>query len=362
MKLGRVMGFALMAFAGVAGAALAACGPPAEPQTGPHPGPAPSQSAPAAPTSGGGIVAPAPGETRLLAGRLLVKLPEGATVVARQRSIMSAEESSEEETRALLEPGSGGMARFVLLARELFATSTGDVVADARTFVKEDSEETYDVTPAALGGGAGVGVAWFTPQGRAPVSEGPVLVRGALVRMPDDSLVALSFFVLPQMRGEVAAYRAKAEGIVRSVRNGGKRLATRTDVKLESGTGATLFVRLPRPAVITTQQGPDFIVHRARTLAKVGEHPSTLGVYFGGHPSYQHKQAEDEKIQVAISPASFLGQSVDWHDWGSPTHRTAEVMAKLGDHDVVHLWVSGDPASVAQLKKTAETAKIEARK
>src|SRR5512136_940564 len=61
---------------------------------------------------------------QLLGGRLTVRMPAAARVEPRQRSIMSAAESGEEETRVVLD---AGPERLVLLASELFARFEGDL-------------------------------------------------------------------------------------------------------------------------------------------------------------------------------------------------------------------------------------------
>ena len=103
---------------------------------------------PASPATGASSAAAAPttegAEQELLAGRIKVRLPEGAKVSARPHSVMAAPGSVEEESRVLLVPGKP-YARFVMIVSEVFELGSGNAVADATEFVRADAEERYRV-------------------------------------------------------------------------------------------------------------------------------------------------------------------------------------------------------------------------
>jgi hypothetical protein len=332
---------------------LAACGPGPQPpprpvqnaHDAPEPGPAPSS-----PPVGGR--APEAGEVALLGGRLVARLPEGAAVQARQRSIMSAEESAEEETRVVVEPGPRS-ARFVMLVSERFQSSTGDVAADARALVG-DERAGADLAPASTG--AGLSASWMTPTNPS-ASGGALLVKRALVRLPDATLVSIAFYVLPEMSAEAGAYRSKAERILASVAAGARRLELRTNLALDAGDGSTLHVAMPEGCVVTAQRGHDFLVYRARPVRKIGAPQAWLGVYFGGHPAFQHDQSDDRPV-VTKAPATFLGQATEWHEWGEGASRVAEILVRTPRSRAVHLWVVGDATSGASFRKAAEAATL----
>jgi hypothetical protein len=68
----------------------------------------------------------APTKTSLRGDHLSLALPAGMKIAPRRASIMSAENSSEDETRAMLDDGK---ARFVMMAYDLYALGGADVKA-----------------------------------------------------------------------------------------------------------------------------------------------------------------------------------------------------------------------------------------
>jgi hypothetical protein len=276
----------------------------------------------------------APAETGeavpLLAGHLTVRLPEGARVSARPHSIMSAEAADADETRIILEDG-GEIARFVLLATELYRTTTGEVVADAKVLAAE-GERT-----GALQGAGGLRLATLEPS-TPPPADRPVFVLGVVVAHPDGTLQELDFFILPEMIGDLASYTERARAIARTVASGARRLAAPGgDARL----GADLVVALPRGYLVATQPGPDFEVHRIRKLTRIDAPASFLGIYVGGHPSLQHRQSADEGPLPSTQEEAgeLAGRQTTWVSWSTPAGtRVKEAIAELGEHQFVHAY------------------------
>lgn len=343
------VGSLLLAF-GIAGCGPGPQGPhaAAKPVQNAHDSPAPRPSSASATGR-----APEAGEVALLGGRLVARLPEGAAVQARQRSIMAAEESAEEETRVVVEPGPRS-ARFVMLVSERFQLSAGEVGADARALVGAERAVDVDVAPASVG--AGLSASWMTPASPS-AAGGALLVKRALVRLPDTTLVTVAFYVLPEMSAEATAYRAKADRIALSIAAGARRLDLRTSLALDGGDGSTLHVAMPEGCVVTAQRGHDFLVYRARPVRKIGAPQAWLGVYFGGHPAFQHDQSDDRPAVTKV-PATFLGQPTEWHEWGEGASRVAEILIRTPRSRAVHLWVVGDAPSSAAFRKAAEAATL----
>ncbi|MBI5534683.1 MAG: hypothetical protein HY898_18300 [Deltaproteobacteria bacterium] len=315
-----------------------------------------------APASSSAAVVPFKGEAmELLGGRLRVSVPAGAKAVPRRRSIMAAEEATTEETRVILDPGTSGVPKFVMLAREGFEIGSKDPIKDVQVLVKEDKDERYRIEPFTAGGG--LKAAAFYPEGKAH-GDGPLLAMGVFLEQPDDTIQTVLFFILPEMIGERPAWEAKAKSIAASLSSGGKKLELPAgERKLDTGEGSDLVLQVPRGFVINRQDGPDFFVYHVRKLTRVGAPPAMLGLYVGGHPSYQYKQNERGEEGLVRTKGTLLGQPVEWVNWDmrSGGLKMAETMGKLSDHSFVHAFATSDSATVIELQAIATSMKVVAR-
>jgi hypothetical protein len=129
--------------------------------------------------------------------------------------------------------------------------------------------------------------------------------------------------------------------------------------------GPALRVTVPAGFIATTQPGPDFVVHRLRKLAPLGGSSSSIGIYVGGHPAYQHRQQSIPDKNVRQTSAMLLGQKVSWHEWTRPrkdstSALTAEVIlppAAAGG-GAMHIFITAEGAAqVGELKKVVATLK-----
>lgn len=293
-------------------------------------------------------VAPQGKRTPLLGGRLVFRMPDGARIEPRRTSIMAARQSSDEETRVVLVPGKGDLARFVMMANELFALGTGDAVADLKQL--DGPGEHAKVEQLVAGGG--LHVAAVVPGNQR--SDSPLCVLLLLVERPDRTAVQLAFFVLPEMAGERAQWTARAKAISRSLTAGAHGLALSSEHRVDLGGGRVLVVRSPAPSVLTRQPGPDFLVVHLRELNRIGGLPAAMGIYIGGYPSYQFEQAGVPAAQVQKVAGKLLGHDVKWMRWTDQDVVMLEAMTKLDDHEVLHVFVHGTAADAAALRSAAE--------
>jgi hypothetical protein len=257
-------------------------------------------------------------------------VPEQAEQSARPHSIMAAPAAVQDETRIILEPGAE-MARFVAFARELYASATADVLADAKHVAGADEHvERYDLgnglRAAAIAGGV------------ETRPNKPLRVLNLVVAHPDGTLQEIVFLILPEMANQRDSYVTKARALAKTLRPG----STRIDAPGgESRLGSELLVTLPRGFIVSTQPGPDFDVHHIRKLAPLDRVAGTLGIYVGGHPSLQLNQRDEDGPPPASSTeqGSLLGKEVAWVKWkGADGTRVREAIAKLGEHEAVHVY------------------------
>ena len=206
--------------------------------------------------------------------------------------------------------------------------------------------------------GKGLGVVCYAPKGEP--KGAPLFVMGAMIERPDHSLVELNFYILNEMAAERASYEKQSLAIVQSVELGKGATPGSKRVRLDPGTGTQLVLDLPRAAVATRQQGPDFLVFHVREIGKVGEPGAEIGVYFGGFPSLQYKQADVPAKRVKKSPGTLLGKRTDWYTWQAKAGtQVSEAIGSMGKNEKVHVFVTGPAARVAELRKVAEAMHAE---
>ena len=69
----------------------------------------------------------------------------------------------------------------------------------------------------------------------------------------------------------------------------------------------SVFASIPQGYAITTQHGPDFIVHHINKIVRFGDENASIGVYLGDHPSNKRDGfVEQEKT-------ALFGKSVSWY-------------------------------------------------
>jgi hypothetical protein len=291
----------------------------------------------------------------LLGDRLRLRAPEGAKVAPRGHSIMAADTSNEEETRVVLVPGAGEVAKFVLLARESFAYGTGDVAADAKALLGKEGADLR-IEPAKVG--SGLTAVALVPK-KDLDSHGALFVFGAVIERADKTLCELSFYITSDMVAERKEWEKRGRTMLESVEPGNGSLPGSTKHRLEVGDGQALALEFPRQTVLTRQEGPDFSVYRMRELGKIGESMPSIGLYVGGHPSHQFKQAQIADGKVKKQAGKLLGKATDWHTWTNEDgDQVSEAMVSLGKYEKVHVFVTGPAKKVPELKKALEGMRV----
>lgn len=291
----------------------------------------------------------------LLGDRLRLRAPQGAKVAPRGHNIMAADASNEEETRVVLVPGAGEVAKFVLLARESFAYGTGDVAADAKKLLGKERAELR-IEPAKIG--AGLTAVALVPK-KDLDSHGALFVFGAVIERADKTLCELSFYITSDMVAERPEWEKRARTMLESVEPGNGSLPGSTKHRLEVSEGQALAIEFPRQTVLTHQEGPDFSVYHMRELGKIGESMPSVGLYVGGHPSHQFKQAQIADSKVKKQSGKLLGKATDWYTWTNEDgDQVSEAMASLGKYEKIHVFVTGPAKKVPELKKALEGMRV----
>lgn len=279
--------------------------------------------------------------TALLAGHLLIRLPEEARVEARAYDLMAAPEPDESETRAVIDVGS---RRFVVFARELNRIVV-DSLEQATSLALRPYEESFgpldfvevDLEDPRLRGVIG------TPQKREPVSNA-ILVKVLVVANVDDTVQEIGFYVNPEGASDWEAVETLASRISATIQAGSRVVSAESrTVYLVQSDSSQIALRIPDGFAYTPQRGPDFIVHRVEALVPLGERGRSLGIYDGNHPSWRATSAEGLAREV-------LGQRVLWElteegpGDGTTYHADVLVENPLYEWGYFHLFVTADSA------------------
>lgn len=281
----------------------------------------------------------------ILGDRLTVKLPDGMKVVPRRASIMSAENSGEDETRGMLDDGK---ARFVMMAYELYALAGADAKATIEADVKGNGY-VGKLEPLALPKplvGFGHTPATVTKDKEANLAYAAWIVNG------DNTLQFVAFYVNPDGAAKGASWSALAKKVTATLGAGKRTLSSKAgDRTLDS-----LAITVPDGFVMAAQPGPDFAVYHFRKLVPLGGKMPTCGVYLGHHASPQYSQ-QDAKVTPTKTPGTLFGAKVDWMTWSLNNRWTTEVIGKHpSGTDTVHVFCSaGTEAELGDLRKLAGT-------
>ena len=270
--------------------------------------------------------------TPLLDGRFTIQVPQDARVEARGHSIMAAPQSQAEETRIVLDAGD---ERFVIMTYELFATTGSDFEAAAKAYAKEyDIPTTVEALPNK---------AFAILPGEHDTSREAIFCLGVLIPHTDGSVIYQAFYVNPAGADDLDGVTALAKKIAATTTPDAKTLAL--DARTISFERDALKIDLPKGYVFTSQEGPDFGVYRFTQVAPLNDTGATIGVYVGGHPSYQYRQAQNRsstgwEAKVTTQSAKFLNTDVEWQLWTTESGRLmAEAIVPLPGSDYLNIHV-----------------------
>jgi hypothetical protein len=318
--------------------------------------------------------------TSLLKDRLTLRLPKDARIEARPHSLMAAPEPTEAETRAVLDAGD---ERLVIMAHELFARGGADPDRSVRvTVAAEFKPPPLKIEPLHLSDKQLKAWTVFPPS--LDRSHAAILLLSVYVLHPDGFMQLLNFYVnpaaasgtgcgglsrvagaakLPKAPGELPTCTALVHAIASTLGAGPRRIDSgEGERKLTGRYGDdTFFVKVPAGTGATVQQGHDFTVHRVLLPVDLGATQPRLGIYVGGHPSYQYQQ-RNTKVSPKLKPGKVFGKAISWQVWPmSPEDVMAEVII---DHPKspnarIHLFAgAADEEALAPVLDIAATLRL----
>jgi hypothetical protein len=303
--------------------------------------------------------------TSLLAGRLTLKVPDQAEVIARRASIMAAEEATEEETRIVIDAGS---ERLVIMTWELFSLKGDGFFKRADKYLKESqppAERAKAKIEHLAMAKTGPDVYMMAPPSH-DIKREAIMVLSAVIGHPDGTVQSMAFYVNPKGAVDIPGVTKLARAILGTLGTGKRRLDLAAGSRKLSAFEKSLEVQVSKNVSHSVQQGPDFLVHRLSQVVALNDDRGSLGIYIGGHPSYQYKQRENRsmgkwKANVTKKKSKLLGSDIEWHRWDNDGWHTAEAILKLPGKDrfLLHIFAGGPKAAlVDEMLKIAATLKI----
>lgn len=291
----------------------------------------------------------------LLAGRLHLRPLEGGRLQARGHSIMAAPEADEVETRVFLEHQG---QKLVIMTHESLqlagALSAETAVAAIEPMVfAPGARLTAHALPTADERLRAVAVVPET----LDLSDGEaVFVLGVVAVHPDGAAQLQAYYVDPAAGASGRACTEAALHVAQTLRAGERTLVRSAGERAFPGPG-NLHIRVERDWVLTTQEGPDFFVHRLQQMVPLGQPAPQIGVYVGHHPSGP-RQPEPAKL-----PGRLFGQAITWAgpsaEPGKPQVRQI-VTALPGSNALqVHVWmVAPSLASLPAVQAITESLRV----
>lgn len=292
-------------------------------------------------------------KVQLLGGRLEAALPAAMKLEARGHSIMAAEASGEDETRAVIDLGK---ARFVMMTYEYFALTGTDLKAAIAAEKKAQGEptDTVKLEPLAVAKPL-TAIADILPATKGDAEAN--LIYAAWIGNSDSTVQLLAFYINPDGAKAATSWAQLARNIALTLKPGKRTLDTKAAAhKLGEGKEA-MTITTPDGWAASTQPGPDFTVYRLRKLANLGAPAASCGIYLGNHGSYQYTQQDIDKAKVKPTPGKLFKTAVTWQTWTASGRSTTEAMAKHPSGSAtVHAFCSaGTEAELADLRKMIET-------
>jgi len=319
----------------------------------------------------------------LLSDRWAARFPAGARLEPMNPGIMGAEQSAETESRVVVEAQAEKM---VVMVYELNAKAGADLSAGVGKDVAHSfGDPKPALKPIALAAPSAKAIA-VLPQSHDLTRE-DIYVFGGYMAHPDGLVEYAAFYVNPaaangttdcaglaKLAGAPEGLQpepktltrctALAQAVFSTLSPGARRIEIKGGEKKLAGQYGddTIFITLPDDATSTVQAGPDFTVHHVSLVTVLGEPQPSLGIYVGGHPSFQHQQSMSGAT-VVKSPGTVLGKPVEWNTWRRDDGllMSEAILAHPSSEQMqIHVFATaGDETALRGLVKLASTLRVQ---
>ena len=290
-------------------------------------------------------------EMPLIDNRLTIAMPEGSYDAEMSTSIMSAAASSQEYTRIVFDRDE---ARMVVYAYELFLYSGGDIAEDAKWLIdawsENDGTEYYlsDITTIN-----NIEMA-IIKRPELDTSAEAIFLSNALIKMPDDTLINVSFYVNLAMLGDMPYCVYISEYLMQMIYIGDRKMDTSAhSVKIWSYEFET-----QNDYIATVNTGIDFDVFYITKVVTRNENQPGMGIYIGGHPS---GGAAPAGVPYETIPDKIFGEAIEWVSYERNGIKRMETVLSIpgSDYFMMHIFISAyDDKDLDDMLKIARSLKI----
>ena len=236
----------------------------------------------------------------MLNDRFSILMPEGSIDESIQNDgIMGPISDSQSETMIVL---SENDQTFYAYAQELLWYSTGDLTNDISLFLADDLENNeiiYDVSEVIEV--SDMQYITFTPS--EIDSSRSALLKGALLKMPDNTLVYLGIVANPAALIYIEDCVHMADAVIDSIVEGTRLLNfEQRTINILGG------IVIESEYIFINDRGYDFDVYYFYKIVTIGESQPAFGIYIGGYPSQFGSRLEfHSQINDVI-----IGQDITW--------------------------------------------------
>jgi hypothetical protein len=238
---------------------------------------------------------------------------------------------------------------FMVRVQELFLMSTGDVNADAKILADSWTSSADMPYQSVAVNHPNMPMAKIMLPSTA-VGADDTYVASAIVQPDDNMLILLQIYASTRDTQNKEKYLSFADNVLNSIQKGTK------TVNQSARTEKLWFYEVDIPAdySFVYQQGPDFDVYYMRkTVAMDSKTQPTMGIYIGGHPSFNPEIDGAKKSNDTI-----VGQAMEWVSYEKDGVFHAEAMFTVSGSDglMTHVFISADTeAELETLKAIART-------
>jgi hypothetical protein len=127
---------------------------------------------------------------------------------------------------------------------------------------------------------------------------------------------------------------------------------------------AELVIDLDGRHWLSTEAGPDFVVHRISQLVEFGTDGGEMGICMGRYPDFNAAAERASGARRLEDTASILGTRPTWmvRDQAGRRLQTTLITVQPGTSELLcHLFISGTPEQVESLVRLARTLRVRAR-
>ena len=238
----------------------------------------------------------------MLDDRFSIKMPEGSVDHSiYYGGIMGSTADSSGETQVVLEEKNQA---FFAEAREMFCYSTGDLKKDAELFTGADQGGGSDFVLFDVIKVSNLEYVTFAPKEMS--TRGAPLIKGALIKLPDNTLVYLAIYASVEALIYKEDCISMADSVIGTIQEGKRLLDTSPRTVQLYDTN----IRLEKDYVFIIQFGIDFDVcyfYKVVPLDMAESQP-TFGIYTGGHPSQFGSMLPYHEQK----PGKILGRDITW--------------------------------------------------